>query len=113
MGRMAGGGDAWGLQKDPCGALGNCPGLQLRLVKVLCSVHQLSGICRLCQTPPASPAFFLLAATPASALGLWQPILHWGNVAASQPCCLHRPLALTFLSHLTSPKVSFLFIKHS
>lgn len=49
---------------------------------------------------PASPAFFLLAAT----LHLRPPTGTRGDVAASQPGCLHHPLALTFLSHLTSPK---------
>lgn len=67
----------------------------------------------LCQTLSSLPCLFSAGCHPASALGYGSFILHWGNVAASQPCCLHRPLALTFLSHLTSPKVSFLFIKHS
>lgn len=54
---------------------------------------------------PTSPAFFLLATSHL------QPnydtfILHW-NEGPSQPCCLHHPPALTFLSHFNFSKTKF------
>ena len=78
---MALGGDAWGLQEDPrVDHWETGPGLQFPPGCILCSIHQLSGICCPLSDPlqPLLP-FFLLAAT----LHLRPPTGTRGDVAAS------------------------------
>lgn len=92
MGRMAGGGDAWGVQKEPrVEHWETGPGLQLLPGRVLCSVRQLSGIC--CPLPDSlqPPLPFFCWLPPCICTGLWQ---------------LHPPLEPGMMSLPPSPAAS-------
>ena len=70
MGRMAQGGDAWGLQKDPrVEHWETGPGLPIPPGRKLCSVHPLSSL----------PCLFSAGCHPPSAQGYGSFTLHWNQ----------------------------------